>query len=75
MAFVDKHGRSVFQSRPRKDSLDDECNDLILIAKTARRNGDSETLQKVRHLGDDFFQRHPEYKACCWGAAFEESYT
>lgn len=71
MSFVDEYSRSVFRYRPRKDSVDQECDDLILIARTARTNNDTVTLDKVKQRGEEFFQRHPEYKACCWGAQFE----
>ena len=75
MACLDQYGRSIFRYNPPKDPLDEECDDLILIAKTARRCGDDETLQKLRPIADDFFRRHPEYKHSCWGAAFEENYA
>lgn len=69
-SYVDQYGRSLFRYRPRKDSLDQECDDLIWIARKAQKHCDVETLEKVRMRGDEFFLRHPEYKHSCWNTSF-----
>lgn len=75
MAFLDQYGRSLFQWRPRPSEEDEECSDLIRIARTARKRGDQETLEKLRPVADAFFGRHPGCRESCWGAEFERNYA
>ncbi len=67
---LDSMGCSINRYRPRRTSVDEEFYALEEIARKGRERNDTRTLGLVRQRGDEFFQRHPEYKGSCFDGEF-----